>query len=87
MRELVFMPLAWKQLAWWLENDIKMVKKIYKILDNILRTPFDGLGQPEPLKLNYSGYWSRRINQEHRIVYKVEDEQIIVHSILGHYQN
>ncbi|MBK7958474.1 MAG: Txe/YoeB family addiction module toxin [Bacteroidetes bacterium] len=68
------------------ENDIKNVKKIYSLLENMCKTPYDGLGQPEQLKANYSGYWSRRINLEHRIVYKVEETQIIVHSIYGHYQ-
>ena len=50
------------------------------------KTPFEGIGQPESLKANYSGYWSRRINLEHRIIYKVENNQIIVHSLYGHYQ-
>ena len=87
MLELVFMPKAWKDLGWWMQNDIKGVKKIYSLLENTCKTPFSGLGQPELLKANYSGYWSRRINLEHRIVYKVEENQIIVHSLYGHYQN
>ncbi|CAN5197536.1 Txe/YoeB family addiction module toxin [soil metagenome] len=87
MRELHFMPNAWKDLGWWIKNDIKAVKKIYNLLENICKTPFEGVGQPEPLKANYSGYLSRRINLEHRIVNKVEDIQIVVHSLYGHYQN
>jgi toxin YoeB len=86
MRELHFMPNAWKDLGWWMKNDIKNVKKIYSVLESTCKTPFEGLGQPEALKSNYSGYWSRRINLEHRIVYKVEETQIIVHSLYGHYQ-
>jgi toxin YoeB len=86
MRELHFMPKAWQDLAWWLQNDIKKVKKIYALLENTCQTPFTGLGQPEALKSNYAGYWSRRINREHRIVYKVEASQIVVHSLYGHYQ-
>lgn len=86
MRELLFMPKAWQDLGWWIRNDIKNVKKIYNVLENTCKTPFDGIGQPEPLKANYSGYWSRRINLEHRIVYKVENNLIVVHSLLGHYQ-
>lgn len=86
MLELHFMPKAWQDLGWWMKNDIKSVKKIYSLLENTCKTPFDGLGQPELLKANYTGYWSRRINLEHRIVYKVEDTQIIVHSLYGHYQ-
>ncbi len=86
MLELHFMPKAWQDLGWWMKNDIKNVKKIYSPLDNVCKTPFNGLGQPEPLKANYSGYWSRRINLEHRIVYKVENTQIVVHSLYGYYQ-
>jgi len=87
MRNILLMLKAWRDLAWWLQNDIKCVKKIYKLLDNTSRSPFEGLGQPEALKSNYSGYWSRRINLEHRMVYKVEEFQIVVHSLYGHYQD
>jgi toxin YoeB len=72
MRDLYFMAKAWKDLGWWVQNDVKTVKKIYKLLENACKTPFDGLGKPETLKSNYSGYWSRRINKEHRIVYKLK---------------
>ena len=85
MLDLVFMPKAWADLGWWIKNDLKAVKKIYSLLDNCCKTPFEGLGQPEPLKMNYTGYWSRRINLEHRIIYKVETERIVVHSLYGHY--
>ena len=85
MLELHFMPKAWQDLGWWVKNDIKIVKKIYSLLENSCKTPFEGLGQPELLKSNYSGYWSRRINLEHRIIYKVEKTRIIVHSLYGHY--
>ena len=87
MRELVFMPKAWEDLGWWMQNDLKLVKKIYNLLVSCTKTPFEGIGQPEPLKANYSGYWSRRINLEHRIVYKVEEKSIVVHSLYGHYQD
>jgi toxin YoeB len=86
MRELAFMPKAWQDLGWWIANDLKIVRKIYSLLDNMTKTPFEGLGQPEALKANYAGYWSRRINLEHRIIYKVENNNIIVHSLYGHYQ-
>ena len=85
MLELMFMPKAWQDLGWWIKNEIKTVKKIYSVLENTCKTPFEGLGQPEPLKANYSGYWSRRINLEHRIIYKVENDKIIVFSLKGHY--
>ena len=82
MRDLLFMPKAWQDMV---QNDIKIVKKIYSLLENTIKYPFDGIGQQEPLKANYSGYWSRRINLEHRIIYKVEDTQIVVISVKGHY--
>lgn len=85
MRDLEFMPQAWQDLGWWVKNDIKAIKKIHALLENACKTPFDGIGQPEPLKANYSGYWSRRINLEHRIIYKVEDTRIVVISAKGHY--
>ncbi|MCE2962871.1 MAG: Txe/YoeB family addiction module toxin [Chitinophagales bacterium] len=87
MRSVYFMPLAWEHLGWWVLNDLKMVRKIYQLLHNSAKTPFEGLGKPEPLIANYSGYWSRRINLEHRIVYKVENDKIVVHSLYGHYQD
>jgi toxin YoeB len=86
MLEIQFMPKAWEDLGWWIKNDIKNVKKIHKLLENTSKTPFEGLGQPEALKTNYSGYWSRRINLEHRIIYKVESDKIVVFSLYGHYQ-
>ncbi len=85
MLELMFMPKAWQDLGWWVKNEIKTVKKIYSVLENTCKTPFEGLGQPEPLKADYSGYWSRRINLEHRVIYKVENDKIIVFSLKGHY--
>jgi len=87
MLELVFMPKAWTDIGWRAKNDIKTLKKIHALLENSSKTPFEGLGQPERLKTNYSGYWSRRINLEHRIIYKVETSRIVVHSLKGHYQN
>lgn len=86
MLTLEFMPRAWEDLGWWVKNDIKSVKRIYLLLENCCKTPFDGIGQPEALKANYSGYWSRRINQEDRIVYKIEADKIVVHSMKGHYK-
>ncbi|GHT73472.1 addiction module protein [Bacteroidia bacterium] len=87
MREILFMPKAWQDLEQWLQTDVKIVKKIFTLLENARRTPFEGLGQPEPLKANHTGYWSRRITLEHRFVYKVEVTKIVVHSLYGHYQD
>jgi toxin YoeB len=80
------MSKAWLDLGWFVQNDFKNVKKIYALLENTIKNPFEGIGQPEPLKSNYKGYWSRRINLEHRIVYKVEDDKIVIFSLKGHYQ-
>lgn len=84
-RNIYFEQEAWAEFGWWLKNDLKIAKKIYALLESVSQTPFDGLGKPEPLKSNYSGYWSRRITQEHRLVYKVEDEKIVVISVKDHY--
>jgi toxin YoeB len=85
MRELHLIPAAIDELGWWVKNDLKMVRKIFSILENTCKSPFEGIGKPEPLKANYSGYWSRRITQEHRIVYKVESDRIVIISLHGHY--
>jgi len=84
------MILSWAELAWqdylyWQTTDKKIVKRINLLLKDIKRQPFDGLGDPEPLKHNWSGYWSRRINKEHRIVYKVTNTAIIVAQCRYHY--
>ncbi|TKK71492.1 Txe/YoeB family addiction module toxin [Ilyomonas limi] len=81
MHNLLFMPKVWEDIGWWIKNDLKTVKKIYSLLENCCQTPFTGTGQPEPLKANYSGYRSKRINLEHRIIYKVEANNIIIHSL------
>jgi toxin YoeB len=67
-------------------GQVNLVKKIENLLVSIKDTPFTGLGKPEPLKYNHTGKWSRRINSEHRIIYKVEDEIIYIYSFKGHYK-
>ena len=62
-----------------------ILKKIYVLLNELIEDPFRGTGKPEPLKYSLSGCWSRRINKEHRIVYEVDNERIIIHSVKGHY--
>ena len=69
----------------WARQEPKMIAKIYDLIENGSKTPFTGIGKPEPLKANLSGYWSRRITQEHRLVYKVEETAIIIISAYGHY--
>jgi toxin YoeB len=70
----------------WIDTDKKIFKKIRALLKDIERTPFEGLGKPEPLKYNLSGYWSRRITDEHRLVYKIENDTIIIVSCKYHYK-
>jgi len=84
------MILSWAEKGWedylyWQKTDKKALKRINLLIKDIKRQPFEGLGDPEPLKHNWSGYWSRRIDREHRLVYKVTDESIIVVQCRYHY--
>jgi toxin YoeB len=77
------MILSWADKAWddylyWQQTNKKALKRINTLIKDIKRQPFEGLGDPEPLKHNWSGYWSRRIDREHRLVYKVTEQAIIV---------
>jgi len=83
---LSFSDDAWEDYLYWQRQDKKILKKINRLIKEIERTPFSGLGEPEPLKYNWSGYWSRRITIEHRIVYKVLDEHILIAQCRYHYQ-
>ncbi len=73
-----FVSKSWEDYNLWERENKKVFIKIQKLIKEIMRDPFDGTGKPEPLKNNLSGYWSRRITQEHRLVYKVEENQIII---------
>ena len=82
--------IAWTRSAWvdyeyWQGQDKKTLKRINKLIREVLRTPFSGIGKPEPLKENLSGYWSRRIDDTNRLVYAVEDHQIVIISCRYHY--
>ena len=84
------MILSWAEKGWedylyWQATDKKKLKRINSLIGEIKRTPFEGMGDPEPLRHNWSGYWSRRIDREHRIVYKVIDENLIVVQCRYHY--
>ena len=70
---------------YWQKTDKKVLKRINLLIKDIKRQPYTGLGDPEPLKHNWSGYWSRRIDREHRLVYKVTDESVIVIQCRYHY--
>ncbi|MBX3056795.1 MAG: Txe/YoeB family addiction module toxin [Anaerolineae bacterium] len=85
MRKLEFEPRAFEDLTWWIEHDRKLALKIMRLIDNIQQTPFEGLGKPEPLKHELKGLWSRRIDQEHRLVYEVLEDKIRVLACRYHY--
>ena len=76
---------AWEDYLYWQETDKKRLKRINKLIKNIQRTPTEGIGKPEPLKHDYSGYWSRRIDQEHRLVYKYTIEVLFIVQCRYHY--
>ncbi len=65
---------AWEDLSFWIREDFSKVEKIKELINAITKTPFVGIGKPEPLKQNLKGYWSRRINDEHRLVYKISGD-------------
>ena len=80
-----FTDEAWDDYQYWIETDKKQLKRINLLIKDIDRTPFEGIGKPEPLKANLKGYWSRRIDSEHRVIYAVENEQIVYISFRYHY--
>ena len=85
MKNLEFDADALEDLAWWTENDRKKALKIIKLIREVQRNPFEGTGQPEALKHDLSGCWSRRIDQEHRLIYEVLDDKIRILACRFHY--
>jgi toxin YoeB len=81
-----FMPSAFAEYRQWEIEDKKVFKKINALITEIMRDPFHGTGKPEPLKWDWAGYWSRRITEEHRLVYKVLNDQIVIASCKFHYK-
>ncbi|MEG4226697.1 Txe/YoeB family addiction module toxin [Microcoleus sp. N9_B2] len=75
-RQAVFEPEFLEDLEYWVQTDRKMALRFIKMVREILRDPFEGIGKPEPLKYEFSGAWSRRLNQQHRIVYLVSDDRV-----------
>jgi len=76
---------AWEDYEYWQKTSKEKVKQISKLIKTIKRDPFEGIGKPEPLKHDLAGYWSRRIDQEHRLVYEVQDDAIIIVQCRYHY--
>ena len=85
MNKVSFEKSAFRDFTDWSTIDKKIHKRIVNLIFDILRHPFTGIGKPEPLKHELRGYWSRRINDEHRLVYKVEDDAVIIVSCKYHY--
>lgn len=81
----VFSDRAWEDYLYWQSNDKKTLKKINSLIKDIERNQHQGIGKPEPLKHSLSGYWSRRISEEHRLVYKIVDDEIYLAQIRYHY--
>lgn len=84
--EINFSPKALEHLDFWKKSGNKSVqKKIYVLIESLQASPFEGIGQPEALKYNLAGYWSRRIDKEHRLIYQVKGTEIEITSLKGHY--
>jgi toxin YoeB len=83
--KVVFADQGWDDFTYWVENDRKIAKRIIRLIKDIEREPCEGLGKPEPLKHDLSGFWSRRITEEHRLVYAVDKRQILVAQARYHY--
>ena len=89
---IVFTPQAWEEFTSWIETDVEIATKINELIKDIRRSPFKGLGKPEPLKHSWKGYWSRRITDEHRLVYKVDgnkgvDQRCAIVQCMFHYDD
>ncbi|MBU1056502.1 MAG: Txe/YoeB family addiction module toxin [Proteobacteria bacterium] len=83
--KLIFSDQAWEDYLYWQKTDKKILHRINTLITETKRSPFDGVGKPEPLKHALSGYWSRRINEEHRFVYKVYENSIHIAQLKYHY--
>ena len=83
---LIFAELAWEDYVYWQSQDRKVLARVNLLLQECTRTPFSGRGKPEPLVKNLSGYWSRRITEEHRLVHKVEENGLFIAQCRHHYR-
>jgi len=83
--KITFSENAWEDYVSWQNEDKKMLKKINELIKDILRHPFEGIGKPEPLKFDLKGFWSRRIDREHRLVYQAIESDLLIYSCRFHY--
>jgi toxin YoeB len=81
----VFVDESWEDYLYWQKNDKKILTKINNLIKDISRNPYSGIGKPEPLKHKYQGYWSRRITEEHRLIYRVVEDEIHIVKCRFHY--
>jgi toxin YoeB len=82
---IIFSKNAWEDYISWQTEDKKILKKINELIKDIMRTPYEGIGKPEPLKYDLAGFWSRRIDLEHRLVYQIQNNEILIYSCRFHY--
>ena len=85
MRNIEFTPKSFEEFQQWVETDKKMAIRIGDLIRDSIRDPFKGIGKPEPLRYDFAGFWSRRIDDEHRLVYKVTPTAIVIFSCHSHY--
>ena len=83
---LVFAEPAWEDYLFWQETDKKLLTRVNSLIKETTRTPFEGIGKPEALRHALAGYWSRRINEEHRLVYKVDGDSLLIAQLRYHYR-
>jgi toxin YoeB len=83
---VIFAPEAWEDYLFWQQNDPRVLSRINLLIKEIVRTPYSGIGKPEPLKHALQGYWSRRITSEHRIVYRKIGDQLLIAQLRYHYR-
>ena len=83
--KIVFADQGWEDFSYWVTHDRKIAKRILRLIKEIERDPFTGIGKPEPLKHDLAGFWSRRITDEHRLVYTIENNQLLVAQARYHY--
>lgn len=83
--KLTFSEHAWEEYLYWQKTDEKVLRRINQLIKEIQRTPFEGIGKPEPLKHGLASYWSRRINDEHRIVYKATKDALLIAQLRYYY--
>lgn len=83
--QIIWYSVAWDDYLYWQQEDKKLLKRINTLIKDVMRSPFEGIGKPEPLRNDLSGFWSRRIDDRHRLVYRVREGKLEILSCKGHY--